>query len=437
MAQYNKDTYQYLNNNKTLFEVMMIADQYGNMVGPSNPSGVAVDAFGRARSSSPVTLFESANRYQDNGKFNTDLTGTANATFNSDSSVIEMTVGTTSGDAVIRETSRVFAYQPGKSLLVLNTFVLPNKANVRSRVGYFDEENGIFLEKNGTGSPRFVLRSSSSGSLVDNDVIQSSWNIDPLDGTGPSGLTLDITKAHIFWTDIEWLGVGSVRCGFVINGQFIHCHTFHHANNVDTTYMTTACLPVRYEIVNTGNTASETTLQQICSSVISEGGYQLSGSPHAIGTGITTAELRDIPTAGTYIPVLAIRLKTGREGTIVLPKDISLIGIGNNTRIAYRIYNGNDIALTGANTTFVSVDADSAVEYCKTATGFTGGHLIHEGYTSITNQSVGTVSLADGDFTYQLTRNTFTNTNNIFLLAATGAANGDDVAASIIWEEVN
>ena len=437
MAQYNKDTYQYLNNNKTLFEVMMIADQYGNMVGPSNPSGVAVDAFGRARSSDPVTLFESANRYQDNGKFNTDLSGTANAVFNSATSAMDLTIGTTSGDAVVRETDRVFAYQPGKSLLILNTFVMPEKANVRSRVGYFDTENGIFLERNGTDEPRFVLRSSSSGSLVDNGIAQSSWNVDVLDGTGPSGLTLDITKAHIFWSDIEWLGVGSIRCGFVINGQFVHCHTFHHANIVSTTYMTTACLPIRYEITNTADTASETTLQQICSSVISEGGYQLSGAPHTVGTGITIGQIKDIPTAGTYVPVIAIRLKAGREGSIVLPKDISLIGIGNNTRLAYRIYNGDDIALTGANTAFLSVNSESAVEYCMTATGFTGGNLLREGYTSITNQSVGTVSLADGDFKYQLTRNTFTNTRNIFLLAATGASNGDDVAASIMWEEVS
>lgn len=437
MAQYNKSNYQYLENNKTLFEVIMIADQYGNMIGPGNPSGVAVDAFGRSRTSDPVTLFESSNRYQDNGKFNTDLTGAANTVFNSSTSAVELTVGTTTGDSAIRETKRVFAYQPGKSLLVLNTFVLPNKENVRSRVGYFDVENGVFLEKNGTSAPQFTIRSSSSGSLVDNTIPQSSWNIDTLDGSGPSGLTLDITKAHIFWTDIEWLGVGSVRCGFVINGQFIHCHTFHHANIVGTTYMTTACLPVRYEITNTGNTSSETILQQICSAVISEGGYQLSGSPYSIGTGIGAAQIKDIPTAGTYIPVIAIRLKSGREGKIVLPKDISMIGIGNNTRLAWRVYNGSDIALTGTNTSFLSASDDSAVEYCTTATGFTGGYVLKEGYTSITNQSVGTVSLADGDFRYQLTRNTFTGNRDIFLLAATGAANGDDVAASIMWEEVN
>lgn len=437
MAQYNKNTYKYLDNNKTLFEVMMIADQYGNMVGPSNPSGVAVDAFGRARSSDPVTLFESANRYQDNGKFYTDVNGTANAIFNSDTSAIDMTVGSSNGDSVIRESSKVFSYQPGKSLFILNTFVLPNKSNVRTRVGYFDTENGVFLEKTGTGLPRFVLRSSSSGSLVDNGISQTSWNVDPLDGSGPSGLTLDITKAHIFWTDIEWLGVGSVRCGFVINGQLVHCHTFHHANSVNTTYMTTACLPIRYEITNTDNTSSETTLQQICSTVISEGGYQLTGSPRAIGTGITNAQIKDIPTAGTYVPVIAIRLKSGYEGSIVIPRDISLIGIGNNTRIAWRVYNGSGVALTGANTTFVSAATESPVEYCTTATGFTGGEVLSEGYTSITNQSVGTVSLADGKFTYQLTRNTFTGDRDIFLIAATGAANGDDVAASVIWEEVN
>lgn len=436
MAQYNKSSYEYLANNKTLFEVVMIADQYGNMVGPSNPSGVAVDAFGRARVSNPITLFESSNRYQDNEKFATDITGAANTSFNSATSAIDMQIGTSSGDKVVRETKRTFAYQPGKSLLILNTFVMPTaQENTRSRIGYFDTENGVFLERNGTSDPSFVLRSSSSGSLVNNSVSQSSWNVDPLDGTGPSKLTLDISKAQIFWSDIEWLGVGSVRCGFVINGQFIHCHTFNHANIVTTTYMTTACLPIRYEVENTGAASAISTLQQICSAVISEGGYELSGSPHAVGTGIGNAQIKDIPTAGTYVPVVAIRLKSGREGSIVLPKDISLLGIGNSTRIAWRIYNG-DITLTGVNTTFLSVDDDSAVEYCTTATGFTGGHKIKEGYVGITNQTNQSVSLDGRDFAYQLERDPFTGDRNIFLLAATGAANGDDVAGAILWEEV-
>jgi hypothetical protein len=50
-------------------------------------------------------------------------------------------------------------------------------------------------------------------------VPQTNWNIDKLDGTGISGITLDISKAQILWMDIEWLGLGTVRIGFVINGN--------------------------------------------------------------------------------------------------------------------------------------------------------------------------------------------------------------------------
>ena len=76
MAQYRKDTNQFLPQEKTLFETVMLADRYGNVIGGANPSGMAVDAFGRARISSPLTLFDSFHRFQDNGKI-----GTANSAY--------------------------------------------------------------------------------------------------------------------------------------------------------------------------------------------------------------------------------------------------------------------------------------------------------------------------------------------------------------------
>ena len=132
----------------------------------------------------------------------------------------------------------------------------------------------------------FVERSLSLGTTI--RVAQEDWNIDKLDGTGPSGITLNSSKAQILWMDIEWLGVGSVRIGFVIDGAFIHCHTFHHSNIIESTYITSGSLPLRYEIANTGITTSTSNLKQICSSVISEGGYNLNGIQQAIGIPITT-----------------------------------------------------------------------------------------------------------------------------------------------------
>ena len=429
MAQFNKNTHLYLDQAKTLFEVVMMADQYGNLVGPANPSGMAVDAFGRARFSQPTTLFDSFNRYQINGGFVSSNAANATVTFNANTSTVSLNIANTAGSYAYRETTKVFAYQPGKSLQILNTFVMdPAQTGLTQRVGYFGANNGIFLEQaNSTVS--FVKRSYVTGSVVDTPANQADWNIDKLDGTGPSLLTLDLTKPQIFFTDIEWLGVGSVRCGFVINSQFIHCHSFHHANlsTANGAYMTTASLPIRYEIFNTANTANSSSLDQICSTVISEGGYELRGRPRSIAN----TELADLTTAGTFYNLMSIRLKSDRLDAIVVPKNISVFGKGNNTRIHWRIVEGGTI--TGG--TWTSAGSDSAVEYNNTGTLSSGTTLV-EGYIGVDAQSSQTASLDQGLFKFQLERNSFTSTPTIFTLAATGGAAGDDALGAITWEEV-
>ena len=240
------------------------------------------DAFGRLRTSGPLTLFDSSHRYRDNNLFTSLIVGTGSTVgFVTVQGLVDITVGVGSTASVIRETTKVFSYQPGKSLQIINTFVMNTpKTNLRQRVGYFGADNGIYFETAGIGttSVSFVERSLVTGGLSETRVPQSSWSQDKLDGTGPSGYTLDVSKGQIMWTDIEWLGLGTVRVGFVIDGQFIHCHSFHHANLVQSTYITTASLPIRYEITNTGVTTSVSTMKQVCSTVISEGGYDLEQS---------------------------------------------------------------------------------------------------------------------------------------------------------------
>lgn len=393
--------------------------------------GTNVDAFGRLRVANPITLFDSSHRYTDNNLWVDSITGTAAATFNANEGLVDLTVGTASGDQIVRETYKVFSYQPGKSLLVMNTFVFGTaKANLRQRVGYYGASNGIYFERDGTTN-YMVERSNVTGSVVNTRVAQSNWNIDKLDGTGPSGLTLDTSKAQILYMDIEWLGLGTVRTGFVINGIFVPVHNFHHANLVITTYITTASLPLRYEMTNTDVTASASTLKQICSTVISEGGYQLQGSQQAVGTPITAPIT--LTTAGTAYPIISLRLKTTRLDSIVILSAVSLLGITNNANYRWSIIGSG--TTTGG--TWVSAGTNSSVEYNITGTSFAGGKSLASGYFQGSNQGSSSIDIPkDSLFKFQLERNPFTSTALEMTLAVTSAANSDKVHASLDWEEI-
>ena len=437
MAQFRTDSSRYLPNGNTIFEVVMLADQYGNQIGPSNPSGTAVDAFGRARVSSPFTLFDSSHRYRDNGLWSTSNTAGTSYAFNQNEGLVKLNVTTGQNQEIIRETIKVFSYQPGKSIQIMNTFVMnPAKTGLRQRVGYFGANNGIYLEQS-NNDIYFVERNWNTGALVETRVPQSSWNVDTLLGnvnSSPSHRTLDLTKAQILFSDIEWLGVGTVRCGFVIDGRLIHCHSFHHANFLTSTYITTASLPLRYEIKNTGATASNSVMKQICSTVISEGGYELGGSQQAIETAIVSP--RDLTTAGTYYPVISIRLKSSpnRLDAVVILTALSLMAITNNANYNWKVVTNG--TTTGGS--WVSAGIDSAVEYNITGTSFAGGRSMASGFMNGSNQGSTPIDiLKEALFKFQLDRNGITSTPFELTLIAATDTNGADMHASMDWEEIS
>jgi hypothetical protein len=352
-------------------EYVRIKEGHGNV----NFYGPAIDAFGRIRVSEPVTLFDSKHIYIENEEFSNETAGTFTVSHLTNESCVKLEIGTDSGDKIYRESKRVFSYQPGKSLLILNSFTFnAAKENLRQRYGYFGANNGIFLEQDGT-TINLVKRSYVTGSVVDTKVAKASWNGDKLDGNGPSGYTLDLTKSQLFWIDVEWLGVGSARCGFVIDGKFIVCHTFHNANVGGTVYMTTANLPIRMEIENTDATASASSMKSICSTVMSEGGYERKVKPLVV-------RMTSSKSIGTdFIPLITIRLASDRLDAIVLPNKYSVLPIGN---AIYEVALIKNTTLTGASydtTTFDAVDFD------VTATALSGGIILRSEYIESTNQS--------------------------------------------------
>lgn len=392
----------------------------------------ATDAFGRIRTSAPLTLFDSSHRYNDNGLWATSTANGGSATFDSNAGLVNLAVTTTSGSEVIRETTKCFSYQPGKSLLVMSTFTFAAaKTGLRQRVGYYGADNGMYLEL-ADNSLSFVERSYSTGSLVETRVAKANWNIDPLDGTGPSNLTLDITKSQILWMDIEWLGLGTVRLGFVINGKFIHCHSFHHANIITGTYITTASLPLRYEITNTATTTSSSTLKQVCSTVLSEGGYELRGLQQAIGTSIIAPYA--LLLAGTYYPLISLRLKSTHLDAIVILTALSILGASANVNYNWRVMANS--STTGG--TWTSAGANSGVEYNLTGTATTGGRILAQGYFSSTNQSTASIDiLKEALFKFQLERNNLTGTAYELSLIVSASAATSNVHASMDWEEIS
>ena len=387
----------------------------------------AKDAFGRARVAEPFTLFDSTFRYGDNSRiWDTALSGSGNTSYSEYESTINMTVSTASGDKVVRETKKVFKYQPGKSLLTLNSVVMNQpKENLRQRIGYFSSRDGHFLEANNT-TLYIVERSGSAANVVDYAIPQSSWNVDKLDGTGPSGLSVNVANAQIFWTDTEWLGVGSVRAGFVIDGQFIISHIFHHANKTTSTYMTTATLPLRLEIENTGTTSSNSQLKHICNSIMSEGGFSPTIATRAISTSLAGKSISDT----VYTPLVALRLKNTHLDSVVIPSLMSAYGL-QNTPFRYRL--SMDETITGGS--WVSGGTESSIEYNITATSMSGGRVLLEGiFGGGTIGAPININLRDFDTSFQLRRK-LNGTPETFVLSLIATSNNDDGIGTLTWEE--
>lgn len=355
------------------------------------------DAFGRQRVSAPETLFDLSHLYDKQPLYVEELLVTGGTTTHlPNEAAVRMDVTTTAASRVVRQTKRYFSYQPGKSMLVLLTGVLTDVTNtgITSRIGFFDDAadksvdisgNGIFFEYSG-GTLKIVKRSYTTGAQVDTAVAAASWSEgDPLDGTGPSGVTFDPTKAQIFWVDLEWLGVGSVRCGIVVDGAFITLHKFHHANLVSTVYMGRASLPIRYEITRVSG-ATAGSMKQICATVISEGGYVNTGRVFSRAMTAT----RNINM--TEIPLMAIRLRAGYTRATLKALEVELMTTSNQSMI-YNVRYG--ATLTGA--TWISHDAaNSGVEYSITPIAFSGGRVISSGMLS----SVGKTAIANNGDTF-------------------------------------
>jgi hypothetical protein len=392
-------------------------------------TGTNLDAFGRLRVSNPVTLFDSQNLYVDGGQFSNVTANSGSITYVQAESSFNLAVTAANGSSVINQCRTTQAYQPGKSLLTMNTFAFATlAAGCRQRVGHFTANNGVYFEADGE-TLYLVIRSSASGSLVEERIAQTSWNTNTLKtgaSPNPTGINLDPTLTQIFWCDIEWLGVGNVRAGFIINGQFIVCHTFQHANQAGNArvYMTTATLNPRYEITNTTATAGARTMKQICSTVISEGGYNPLTSINYVSSGIQPTRLA---TGNVYTSLASIRLNPSTIDAVVTPSQIDLL-------LKDVQYGSFQLVLNASNATgltFANVGT-GIVQANTSAVQISDGTVVYAGLTS--SRDTFAVS-EDVSRRLQLSRSA-NGTPDVLTLCAGYGSNNADLIWKFGWSEL-
>lgn len=389
-----------------------------------------LDGFFRLRTSSPETLFDSKQISDKQPLFWDDqlVSGAGGAsTYNANQASTTLSVANLTAAVRVRQTYRWFNYQPGKSQLVIMSGVWGTAGTgITKRIGQFEANNGLFFEQVSTGMG-IVVRTKTSGVVVDNRVAQASWNVDTLDGNGSSGINLDYTKTQIMFIDYEWLGVGRVRFGWFVNGVPYVCHEVLNTNVLSLVYMSSPNLPLRYEIVNDG-TGGVNSLTHICSTVISEGGFAQTGIVRGTNRGATPIATNN--NASIY-PVIAMRLNSSYLHATVKPVNFSLICTSTSAYNWMLVLNPTvvGVAFSFSNVTNSAVDVDVAR---LNTTTLTGGTVLASGTSLQTNDGAATSNLPT-DFALG---STIAGVSDIVVLAVqrvTGTS--ETFYASLNWRE--
>jgi len=405
----------------------------------SGSLNMSVDAFGRGRVSEPFTLGDYKHIYGLDDIFFKQVVGDGDVIENINRASVILSA-TSSGSRAIHQSKMYHHYMPGKSQTILSSFVFGSPVSGSTkRTGYFDDYNGIFLEQDATGSLQFVIRSATNGtgSVQETRVAQENWNVNTLTG---GEFTLDVTKTQLLYIDFQWLAVGRVRCGFVYKGIVVLCHVFDHSNVLDVAYMQTPNLPIRCQIVNSVNTIVASTMEQICTTVMSEGGYVEGGKAFAI----SNSTFIPLPSASTR-PVLAIRLKNSVNNmpnrAFVRIQEASVFTDQQSVRYELIKLPSGSALTTGS--AWSNVNQQSVVEYNVSASAYSNGHVLLSGFVGANslniNQANPLVQTHAGVSNKQnfIAQNINSNDSEIYVLVAKNmTANTTNIGGSMLWSEI-
>jgi hypothetical protein len=422
MAQWNKTTQDFLNQERSLFEVFNIADHWGNQTDwrPqfSNNNRLKISPF-------QTTFFNTFQYGKETDVWDEKVVGIGTATWNQYSSNIIMQVGVTTGSKVIRQTKNVMRYIPGRPATLAFAIRLDTpQVGIRRRFGLFDDSNGAYFEDNG-GTYSYVIRTTTSGITTERRVSRNDWNGEKFDGNGWTGVTADPTKQQMISISYEWYGAGTVDFNWLMKGETIKSHTFDNSNNLDRVWCSTPFLPIRLEIENVTGVAGTHYLYQGSNSLIQDGNVDKLGTLLSISNPITGTTMTN---ANTFYPIISLRLKSSALQAVMLLRSLQA-ATNDNTNVYWRLYQNS--TLTGANWTD-HPDTNSFIQYDTTATAMTGGTAILSGFTIASGSSLTEI---DKSADLQLGRSGIGTISDTFTLACASPNTNKAALAVLNWIE--
>lgn len=331
----------------------------------------AEDSFGRLKVAQPHLLFDAHFQYSLQEKvFIRDVVNGAAITHNPTRAAINISCDSQVSSRARFRTRNYFPYSPAFTNTVIGSYNFHGATDgVIKRLGMFDEKNGYILEVS-DGELKVGTRSSISGSPVTSYVSQANWNIDKMNGTGPSGKTILLDKQHIFHLQFQWLGSGSIIWSTVIDGQIYPFHQFNFAGNLDSLYSQTATLPIQAEILN--STGINTSFFEFtCCSVTSNGALAQHGHLFSAANGTIP---RILSSSGISYPVLSIRKKPGFSNIPVQILDLNAFSTSNDDFLMQVIHKASLIGEVWEDIPNSNTQKD------VTATSYTGGDVIAQFY---------------------------------------------------------
>jgi len=423
MAQWNKTTQDFLNQERSLFEVYNIADHWGNQTdwrpNFSNNNRLKVSPY--------QTVFFNTFQYgKETDVWDERLVGVgATATFNTSSSNIIMEVGSAAGSSVVRQTKNVMRYIPGRSATLAFAIRLGTpQVGIRRRFGLFDDNNGTYFEDDG-GTYSYVIRSNTTGIVTETRVTRDNWNGEKFDGNGYTGITADATKQQMISINYEWYGAGIVEFAWLMKNETIPSHTFENSNTNENVWCSTPFLPIRVEIENITGVAGTHYIYQGSNSLIQEGEPEKLGILESIANPITGTTMS---AANTFYPIISLRLKDNQLSAVALLRSLQA-ATNDNTNVYWRLYENS--TLTGASWTD-HPDPNSFIQYDTSATATTGGNIVLSGFTIAGSAALTPI---DEKAQLQIGRSGIGTISDIYTLACASPNTNKKALAVLNWIE--
>lgn len=422
MAQWNKQTQDFLNQERSLFEVYNIADHWGNQTdwrpNFSNSNRLKVAPY-------QSVFFNTFQFGKETDVWDESLVGVGTATHNELSSNVVMEVGSVAGSKVVRQTKNVMRYIPGRSASLTFAIRLEvPQVGIRRRFGLFDDNNGAYFEDDG-GTYAYVIRSNTTGIVSERRVTRDDWNGEKFDGNGYTGVTADATKQQMISINYEWYGAGIVEFAWLMKNETIPSHTFENSNTLDAVWCSTPFLPIRIEIENVTGVAGTHYIYQGSNSLIQEGEPEKLGILESVANPITGTTLA---AANTFYPVVSLRLKSDSLSAVALIRSLQT-ATNDNTNVYWRLI--ENPTLTGASWTD-HPDENSFVQYDTSATAMTDGNIVLSGFTISGGSSLVEV---DDKAALQIGRSGIGTISDIYTLACASPNTNKAALAVLNWIE--